>query len=103
MVIFTGRWAKREAVWNSVTRSSTESVSTGPVSTWAGWVTLASFGVMFFGRVSSEKPPIWRQKWLSMAFGGALRLLVRRCISPVVMMSMPAASWSAMAPCPARN
>lgn len=36
-----------------------------------GWVTLSSFGVIGFGRVSLEKPGILFQKWLSIAFGGA--------------------------------
>ena len=37
-----------------------------------------------------------------MAFGGAWRLWVRRCISPPVITSMPASSWSSTAAAVAR-
>jgi hypothetical protein len=53
--------------------------------------------VIGFGWVAPWNAGIFCQKKLSMAFGGECRLWVRRCISPPVMTSMAAISWSSTA------
>src|SRR5215207_3195254 len=99
MVILTGFFVSAETMRNSSTspRSMLSPMRSRQVA--AGWKTFGSCGVIGFGRVLPWNAGIFCQKWFSIAFGGEWRLWVRRCISPPVITSMPAISWSSTAAC----
>src|SRR6267378_1531032 len=103
MVIFTGLRAKPEMVRNSSTSPRSVVSAIGPWHVAAGCVTFGSCFVIGFGRVTPWNAGIFCQKWLSMAFGGACRLWVRRCASPPVITSIPATSCSKIEACIVRN